>query len=190
MRHMILVAALIATSATAVQAQSKISLQRAREIALQRVPNNTGVLTEELKTREGVLVYEFDVDVPGRTHREIRVNAQTGVIVSNQKEDDRIIASTRTVPNGTPAPVAEGDLRSHEPYKRDDHPGPTMISEADARKIALRELPNGSIKEIDLEREHGMVVWEIDVTIPGEKGFRELVIDANTGQVMTHKIKR
>ena len=188
MRTMIIAAALIASAATAVQAQTKLSASGAREIALQRVPNNTGIISEKLQTRDGILVYEFDIDVPGRTHREIRVNAQTGVVVADQKEDDRINpAGSRTVPMNTPAPVTHGKPSSHEPYNKDDKPSPVAISETEARRIALRTLPTGTITDADLERENGMAVWEIDVRLPGEKGFRELIIDANTGNVITHR---
>jgi uncharacterized membrane protein YkoI len=190
MRTMIIAAALIASAATAVQAQSKISAASAREIALQRVPDNTGIISEKLQVRDGILVYEFDVDVPGRTHREIRVNAQTGVVTADQKEDDRITgASSRTVPIETPAPVTVGKPSSHEPYNKDDKPSMVAVSEATARAIALRTLPTGTITDVDLERENGLAVWEIDVTLPGEKGFRELIIDANTGHVVTQRIR-
>lgn len=184
MRTMIIAAALIASAATAVQAQS-ITAVRAREIALARVPNHTGVISEKLVTRNGVLVYEFDVDVPGRTHREIRVNANDGNVVADQKEDDRINpAGSRSVPLGTAAPVSDPNASSHEPYNKDDRPSNVRVSEETARDIALRRVPGGEISEIDLERENGLAIWEIEIKTPGQPGHHQVQIDAMSGKVI------
>ena len=189
MRNMIIAAALIASAATAVQAQS-ITAGRAREIALARVSNHTGVISEKLVTRNGVLVYEFDVDVPGRTHREIRVNAQNGTVVADQKEDDRINpGGTRTVPMGTAAPVSDPDASSHEPYNKDDIPSNIRVSEAKAREIALRRVPNGSIRDIDLERENGLAIWEVEILTAGKSGHHQVQIDAMSGKVILFRHK-
>ena len=193
MRTLIIAAAFLVSAASTIQAQKPITSERAREIALARVPNHTRIISEKLETREGILVYEFDVDVPGRTHREVRVNAHTGVVVADQKEDDRVTgAGARTVPNGTPAPPAPNDeeRNSHEPYNKDDKPHGVAVSKEKAREIVMRLFPTGTITDVDLERENGLAVWEIDVRLPGERGFREVIIDANNGDPITQRIRK
>jgi uncharacterized membrane protein YkoI len=190
MRNMIFAAALIVSAATAAQAQS-ITAERAREIALARVNNPTRVISEKLVTRHGVLVYEFDVDVAGRTHREIRVNAADGTVVADQKEDDRIgTASVRTVPNGTPAPVDPEDASSHEPFNKDDPPRNVSVTEAMAREIALKRVPEGTVRDIDLERENGLAIWEVEILTAGQRGHHVLHIDAMSGDVILFKHRK
>lgn len=67
-----------------------ISMDRARSIALARVPNNEGVKSVKLETRDGVPVYEVYVETPGPGHQQVRVNARTGAIVSDRHEDDMV----------------------------------------------------------------------------------------------------
>lgn len=58
------------------------------------------------------------------------------------------------------------------------------ISKADAERIALAQAPNGSIKESELEREKGKLIWSFDIAIPGSKEITEVNVDAVNGQVI------
>ena len=58
------------------------------------------------------------------------------------------------------------------------------ISKDDAVEIAQSKVPNGTIKESELERENGHLQWSFDMTVPGEKDITEVNIDAITGQVL------
>lgn len=58
------------------------------------------------------------------------------------------------------------------------------ISKADAERIALAQAPTGSIKESELEREKGKLIWSIDITVPGSKEITEVNVDARSGQVI------
>lgn len=58
------------------------------------------------------------------------------------------------------------------------------ISKDDAEEIAQSKVPNGTIKESELERENGHLQWSFDMTVPGEKDITEVNIDAITGQVL------
>ena len=58
------------------------------------------------------------------------------------------------------------------------------ISEADARQTALAKVPNGTIKESELEREHGHLQWSFDIATPDSKDITEVNVDAITGQVL------
>ncbi|HWV98240.1 MAG TPA: PepSY domain-containing protein [Candidatus Acidoferrum sp.] len=58
------------------------------------------------------------------------------------------------------------------------------ISRADAEKVALTKAPNGTIKEAELEREKGKLIWSFDIATPGTQDITEVAVDAITGQVV------
>jgi uncharacterized membrane protein YkoI len=190
-----------AVTADAVQAQSgTIPESRARAIALARVANNQGVESSKLKTRSGILVYEFDIETPGPGHREIRVDAHTGAVVADQHEDDliggaadkagRIASKAAKETAKTAKKVAhEADKEADKVFGKDEVAKMGMpVTEAQARRIALRTAGSGSVKDIDLERENGVFVWEVDVDTAG-KGHQEVLIDAHSGAVIQQKHK-
>jgi uncharacterized membrane protein YkoI len=59
------------------------------------------------------------------------------------------------------------------------------ISRAEAEKLALAKTPNGSIKEGELERENGKLIWSFDIASPGTQDITEVAVDAITGQVVS-----
>ena len=65
--------------------QAKITMERAREIALQRAPGT--VEEAELEREHGKLVYSFDIRNDRGTITEVQVNAKDGSIVSVEEED-------------------------------------------------------------------------------------------------------
>lgn len=58
------------------------------------------------------------------------------------------------------------------------------ISKLDAEEIARSKVPDGTIKESELERENGHLQWSFDMTTPGKKDITEVNIDAVTGAVL------
>ena len=58
------------------------------------------------------------------------------------------------------------------------------ITKAEAQKIALDRVPGGTIKEGDLEKEKGKLLWSFDIATPGTKDITEVQVDAMTGQVL------
>lgn len=52
-----------------------------------------------------------------------------------------------------------------------------------ARVIALAQVPGGKITEIELEDEHGKLVYQF--AIAGQDGKREIYVDAMTGAIVT-----
>src|SRR5258708_38969676 len=63
--------------------------------------------------------------------------------------------------------------------------GEAKVSKEDAQKIALAKVPNGTIKEGELEKEHGKLIWSFDVTTPDTKDITEVNVDAITGAVVS-----
>jgi uncharacterized membrane protein YkoI len=59
------------------------------------------------------------------------------------------------------------------------------ISRADAEKTALGKVPNGTIKEGELEKEKGKLIWSFDIAIPDSKDIKEVNVDALTGEVVS-----
>jgi predicted small secreted protein len=59
------------------------------------------------------------------------------------------------------------------------------VTEAQARNTALAKVPNGKIKEGELEEENGRLVWSFDITVSGSKNTTEVQVDANTGEVVS-----
>jgi hypothetical protein len=59
------------------------------------------------------------------------------------------------------------------------------VSKEDAEKTALAKAPNGTIKEGELEKEHGKLIWSFDITTPDTKDITEVNVDAITGDVVS-----
>jgi len=59
------------------------------------------------------------------------------------------------------------------------------IARADAQRTALLQVPNGTIKEAEIEQEHGRLIWSFDVAVPDSANVREVNVDAMTGQVIS-----
>ncbi len=61
------------------------------------------------------------------------------------------------------------------------------VTKAQATKTALERVPNGKVKEAELENEHGKLVWSFDIATPGSKGITEVQVDAMDGSVVSEE---
>ena len=59
------------------------------------------------------------------------------------------------------------------------------ITEAQAREIALTSVPKGKIKSLELEKEHGLLIWSVDLTTPATTDITEVQVNARTGAVVS-----
>jgi uncharacterized membrane protein YkoI len=59
------------------------------------------------------------------------------------------------------------------------------VSKETAQQTALAKVPNGTIKEGELEQEKGKLQWSFDVATPGTTDITEVNIDAMTGDVIS-----
>lgn len=64
------------------------------------------------------------------------------------------------------------------------------IKQAQAESIALASVPNGKIKETEIEKEKGLLVWSFDIATPGTEDITEVLIDAKTGKIVSTKIEK
>jgi Na+-transporting NADH:ubiquinone oxidoreductase subunit NqrC len=59
------------------------------------------------------------------------------------------------------------------------------ISKAEAARIALTKAPGGTVKEAELEKENGKLVWSFDIATAGSKDITEVQVDAVSGVVVS-----
>jgi len=58
------------------------------------------------------------------------------------------------------------------------------VSKADAEQIALAKVPGGRIKEAELEKEKGKLIWSFDISTPDTRDITEVQVDAITGAIV------
>lgn len=61
------------------------------------------------------------------------------------------------------------------------------ISQEQATRTALTRQPNSTVRSVELEREHGKLVWSLDLAEAGKSGVSEIQIDALTGKIISQK---
>ena len=61
------------------------------------------------------------------------------------------------------------------------------IPEATARATALAQVPNGTVKSSELEREHGKLIYSYDISVPGKTGIEEINVNAIDGSVVARE---
>ncbi len=59
------------------------------------------------------------------------------------------------------------------------------ISRSEAEKIALAKVPGGTIKDAELEKEDGKLIWSLDIATVGSPDITEVQLDAVTGQIVS-----
>jgi hypothetical protein len=58
------------------------------------------------------------------------------------------------------------------------------ISKETAQASALAKVPGGTVKEGELEKEKGKLIWSFDISTPDSKDIKEVAVDAMTGDVI------
>lgn len=82
------------------------------------------------------------------------------------------------------AGCASEDEKGESSDKQEQLQSQAKISKEQAEAIAQSKVPNGTIKESELEREHGHLQWSFDMAVPDQKDITEVNIDAITGDVL------
>ena len=59
------------------------------------------------------------------------------------------------------------------------------VSKTVAERTALAKVPNGTVKEEELEMEGGKLIWSFDIATPDSKNITEVAVDAITGEVLS-----
>lgn len=63
------------------------------------------------------------------------------------------------------------------------------ITRAQAETIVLKKVLGATVKEAELEEEHGALVWSFDLSRPGTRELTEIHVDAITGKVISTEIE-
>ena len=63
------------------------------------------------------------------------------------------------------------------------------ITQEVATKTALESVPKGKIKEAELEKEHGKLVWSFDIALPKTKDITEVQVDAQSGKIVSTEVE-
>lgn len=59
------------------------------------------------------------------------------------------------------------------------------ISKEAAQASALAKVPGGTVKDSELEKEKGKLIWSFDITVAGSPDIKEVAVDALTGEVLS-----
>ena len=59
------------------------------------------------------------------------------------------------------------------------------ITKEAATKTALAKVPGGVVKSVELEREHGKLIYSFDITVAGKAGVDEVQVSAINGSVVS-----
>jgi uncharacterized membrane protein YkoI len=105
------------------------------------------------------------------------------------------IAATTSVAGAQAAtPVAKstvktGGIKRHHTKVQKEESQATLqkeakVSEETARATALAQVPNGTVKSSELEREKGKLIYSFDITVPGKTGIEEVNVNAIDGSVV------
>ena len=63
------------------------------------------------------------------------------------------------------------------------------ISKKTAIQIVLAKVPQGKVKEAELEKEHGRLVWSMDIAVPNTEDILEVQVDAKSADVVAIEIE-
>lgn len=58
------------------------------------------------------------------------------------------------------------------------------VSEDSALKIAMARIPGATVQAVELENEHGHLIWSWDLKLAGKTGIEEVNVDALDGRIV------
>ena len=58
------------------------------------------------------------------------------------------------------------------------------VSEDSARGLAFARVPGGTVQAVELEREHGQLIWSFDIKVAGKPGITEVNVNALDGSIV------
>ena len=64
------------------------------------------------------------------------------------------------------------------------------VSQSDAQAAALatfKDASKATVKEVELEAEHGCLIYSFDIAVSGKSGVQEVQVDAGNGKVLSSK---
>ena len=80
--------------------------------------------------------------------------------------------------------VTEREEKAEHKEKEAKLQAQAKLTRGEAEKIALSKVPGGTIKEGELEKEKGKLIWSFDISVPGSKDIKEVQVDAISGEIV------
>ena len=99
------------------------------------------------------------------------------------------VAGAQATSTAAKSTVKTGAIKRHHTKVQKEESQATLmkeakVSEASARATALAQVPNGSVKSSEIEREKGKLIYSFDITVPGKTGIEEVNVNALDGSVV------
>ncbi len=89
---------------------------------------------------------------------------------------------------GCASESGEHESEEHEHHQANP-PKAAQLTETDARAIVMAKLPDAKIKEGELEKENGKMIWSFDLAKGNSEGVVEINVDAATGEIVAMEKK-
>ena len=83
------------------------------------------------------------------------------------------------------APSSGGPEASAAQGSAQAAPETPSVTMSQAREAALGQVPQGQIRSEELEHEGDRLVYSFDLTVPGQEGVEEVLVDAADGTIVS-----
>ncbi len=147
------------------------------------------------------MITELSSQAPGWVHfsmaDSLRAVQQTAKKQNNKKlgktkyhmKSHTIIKSLLAI--AIAATLGLGGTASAKDHEKDDAAleAQAKVSKADAQATALAKVPGGTVKEAEIEKEKGVLIWSFDITTAGTKDITEVNVDATTGKIVNVEVE-
>jgi len=61
------------------------------------------------------------------------------------------------------------------------------ITRDEAQHIALKQIPDGSVKSARLKSERGIMFWSVEIARPGTKELAKIHVDEKSGRIISQQ---
>ncbi|SCY84456.1 Uncharacterized membrane protein YkoI [Paenibacillus polysaccharolyticus] len=156
------------TSANQNNTGKLLTVSQAKSIALKAVEGKVDDV--DLERRNGQTFYEVEIDRKGNPDVTVRLDAYTGKVLAVVNDDDYDDDDDYR-DNGT------GNSSSASASNQ------VKLTVAQASNIALKQVTGGKVTKVELDRDNGRYVYEIELRTA--QGEADVDIDANTGKVLS-----
>ncbi|MEI2282915.1 PepSY domain-containing protein [Paenibacillus polysaccharolyticus] len=156
------------TSANQNNTGKLLTVSQAKSIALKAVEGKVDDV--DLERRNGQTFYEVEIDRKGKPDVTVRLDAYTGKVLAVVNDDDYDDDDDYR-DNGT------GNSSSASASNQ------VKLTVAQASNIALKQVTGGKVTKVELDRDNGRYVYEIELRTA--QGEADVDIDANTGKVLS-----
>lgn len=161
---------------------SQVKITEAQAIATVEAANpNTMVTCDELGNENGTAAYQLTVTATDGSKTEVKIDANTGTILSTSDKEEKNDAADPKEENGQNSDTEESASNN----EAEDAALAAQVKLSEAQAIAIVEAanPGASVTCDELGNENGTAAYELKITASdGTKS--EAMVDANTGTIL------